>query len=79
MYVSVKFTDRACRSIAIPSRAVFQSGDTSFVFANSGNNTYRRKMVKCGGTDGDVIFIKSGLVKGEEIVVDGAYYLIEAK
>lgn len=79
MYATVQFTQKADSSILIPASAVMQMDESSFVFVKSGGNRYLRQPIKTSGTDNDRIILKSGLKGDEEIVTEGAYYLLEAK
>lgn len=79
MYATVQFTEKADSSILIPASAVLQMEESSFVFVKSKGNGYLKRMVQTSGTDNDRIIIKSGLRADEEIVTEGAFYLLEAK
>ena len=79
MYVTVQFTEKADSSILIPASAVMQMEESTFVFVKSKGNCYSKRMIKTSGTDNDLIILKSGLRSEEEIVTEGAFYLLEAK
>jgi membrane fusion protein, heavy metal efflux system len=79
MYATVQFTEKADNSILIPASAVMQMEESSFVFVKSSGNSYSKRMIKTAGTDNDLIILKSGLKADEEIVTEGAFYLLEAK
>ena len=78
-YVTVQFTEKADSSILIPASAVMQMEESTFVFVKSKGNGYSKRMIKTSGTDNDLIILKSGLRSEEEIVTEGAFYLLEAK
>ncbi len=79
MYATVQFTEKADNSILIPLSAVLQMEESCFVFVKTGNNRYLKRMIKTLATDNDQVILKSGLKADEEIVTEGAFYLLEAK
>jgi len=79
MYVTVKFIDTPEKTILIPSKAVLQFNDKSFVFVQAKEGQYLRRFVETGVTVNDRIQIISGLNPGEVIISEGAFYLLEAK
>lgn len=79
MYVSVNFIDAPASVIMIPLKAILQMNDANFVFVVTAEGKYIKRKVETGGTEGDRIVIKSGLAKGERIVSEGGFYLLEAK
>ena len=79
MYATVQFTHKEDSSILIPVSAVMQMEESSFVFVKSKSNGFVKRMIKTAGTDNDLVIIKSGLMADEEIVTEGAFYLLEAK
>ncbi|MBB5646048.1 efflux RND transporter periplasmic adaptor subunit [Pedobacter cryoconitis] len=79
MYVSVNFIDAPASVIMIPLKAILQMNEANFVFVVNPDGKYIKRKVETGGTDGDRVVIKSGLAKGERIVSEGGFYLLEAK
>lgn len=79
MYVSVNFIDTPASVIMIPLKAILQMNEANFVFVVNADGKYIKRKVETGGTDGDRVVIKSGLAKGERIVSEGGFYLLEAK
>lgn len=79
MYVSVNFIDAPVSVIMIPLKAILQMNEVNFVFVVTAEGKYIKRKVETGGTEGDRIVIKSGLAKGERIVSEGGFYLLEAK
>ncbi len=79
MYATVQFTEKADNSILIPTSAVLQLEESSFVFVKTRNSGYLKKLISTSGTDNDKVIVKLGLNIDEEIVTEGAFYLIEAK
>lgn len=78
MYVSVRFIDQPEPVILVPSRAVLQGEDNSFVFVKVGENKYAKKSIVIGGVSGDKTVILSGLDKQDEVVSEGGVYLPQA-
>jgi len=79
MYVTVKFIDSPEKTILVPSKAVLQYNDKSFVFVQGKKGEFIRRFVETGVTVDNRIQILSGLKIGENIVSEGAFYLLEAK
>jgi cobalt-zinc-cadmium efflux system membrane fusion protein len=79
MYVSVNFIDAPTSAVIVPLKAILQMNDANFVFVVTPDGKYIRRKVEIGGTEKDRVVIKSGLAKGEKIVSEGGFYLLEAK
>ncbi len=79
MYATVQFTEKADSSILIPASAVLQMEESSFVFVRTKQNGFLKRLIRTSGTDNDRIILKSGIMPEEEIVTEGAFYLLEAK
>ncbi|KIO76599.1 hypothetical protein TH53_14075 [Pedobacter lusitanus] len=79
MYVSVNFIDAPTTAILVPLKAILQMNDANFVFVVNEAGKYIKRKVETGGTEKDRVVIKSGLTKGEKIVSEGGFYLLEAK
>jgi len=79
MYATVRFSEKADNSILIPTSAVLQMEESSFVFVKTHGNSYLKRPIETSGTDHDRIILKSGLKPNEEIVTEGAFYLLDAK
>ncbi len=79
MYVTAQFSEIADNSILIPTSAVLQLEESSFVFVKTKGNGFLKRLIESSGTDNDLIILKSGLKPGEEIVSTGSFYLLDAK
>lgn len=78
MYVSVHFLSEASNAIVVPSSAVFQGEQSSYVFVcTPGENVFIRREVTIGSSSDDKskVSILSGLTPGEKIIVSGGLYL----
>ncbi len=75
MYVNVRFIDQPEQVILVPSRAVLQGEDHSFVFIEVAPFEYLRKNVVVAGVSGDRTVIVSGLQNGDKVVSEGGIYL----
>lgn len=77
-FVSVHFIAEPKPAIVIPSTAVFQGEQHSYVFvATNKANTYVRRKVEVGSSndDNNRVSIISGLKNGEKIIAEGGLYL----
>ncbi len=79
MYVNVNFIAAPGAAITIPTKALLQMNGASFVFVVDANGKYVRRKVETGDSANDRVIIKSGLKKGEKIVTEGGFYLLQAK
>lgn len=79
MYVSVKFIDQSRETLLIPSKAVLQYNDRTFVFVKLSEGMYMRRYVETGVSVDDKIVVTSGLNEDETIIVEGAFYLQDAR
>lgn len=79
MYATVQFTEKSGNSILIPASAVLQMEESSFVFVKSNGNGYLKRLIETSGTDNDRVILKTGLTPDEEVVTEGAFYLLDAK
>ena len=71
MYVNLRFQDAAQQRIVIPSKAVFQQEDASFVFVKIDDNRYQKRKIQSAGSAKGQLIISQGLTAGETIVKDG--------
>lgn len=79
MYVTTEFSKKIDNAILIPATAVFQMEETSFVFLHHGDNKYTRERIETDGTDGNRVFIRSGISPNDEIVTGGGNLLLEIR
>lgn len=79
MYVTVNFIDAPTNAILVPSKAVLQMNDASFVFIEIAAGKYIKRKVETAGTEGERVVIKSGLSNGDKIISEGGFYLLDAK
>ena len=79
MYATVRFTEKADNSILIPTSAVLQMEESSFVFVKTKGGGYLKRLIETSGSDNNRIILRKGLNPDEEIVTQGAFYLLEAK
>lgn len=78
MYVSVHFLSEAKESVVVPSTAVFQGEQRSYVFVcTSQPNVFERREVELGMSNDNntEISIRKGLEAGERIIAEGGLYL----
>ena len=79
MYGSVKLTDTAANVVLIPTSAILQQEDHTYVLVALGNGHYLKREVTSSATEENKSVILSGLHEGEEVVTEGAFYLIDAR
>jgi cobalt-zinc-cadmium efflux system membrane fusion protein len=79
MYVTVNFSENPVKSILVPTKAILQMNDASFVFLKISANTYIRKKVVIAETAGENVVLKSSLDEGDTIVSEGGFYLTDTK
>ncbi len=72
-YVIIK--SREVKTMVLPSDAVLRDGKMNVVWIQSGEHTYKMKMVETGMENDGGIEIKSGLQNGDVVVTSGAYLL----
>lgn len=78
MYVSVHFISEPQESILVPSTAVFQGEESSYVYVTTDKlNVFLKRFVETGSADDGKsrIHIKSGLCEGERILSEGGLFL----
>jgi cobalt-zinc-cadmium efflux system membrane fusion protein len=75
MYGYVKLTDKAVQRIMIPSSAILQEENSTYVFVRTGRNKYMKKEVQTTIAPNHQVVINSGLSAGEEVITEGAFYL----
>jgi len=79
MYGTVKLTDSSANVIMVPTSAILQQQDHPYVLVSLGDNRYLKRAVTTSATVGDKSVILSGLTPGEQVVNEGAFYLIDAR
>lgn len=77
MFVTALFNHNVDNAIVIPSKAIFQRDDASYVFLQLQKNKYLKRKIEILTGNQDSVLVKSGLVPGEEIIVKGGFYLLE--
>lgn len=79
MYVTARFNHKIERAIVVPSKAIFQMDDASYVFIHIAANKYLKRKIVTITEDKDSVIVKSGLKAGDEIIVNGGFYLLDKK
>lgn len=72
-YVTIK--GKQVNTLTLPSDAVLRTGTGASVWVQTGNHTFKSRMVEIGMEDGERVEIKSGLQSGDIVVITGAYLL----
>ena len=79
MYVSAKFNHQLENALVIPSKAVFQMDDASYVFIQLAKNKYLKRKIEILNENKDSLIVKSGIQAGDKIIVSGGFYLLDEK
>lgn len=79
MYVTAVFSNYINDAIVIPARAIFQMDDASYVFVSLGGNKYFKRKIETLTGDRDSVIVKAGLDPGNQIVVNGGFYMLEER
>lgn len=79
MYVSVSLdiADKTFPTLSVPRGAVQLVGDRSVVYVADPADGHRflERQVQLGAASGDRVAVLSGLSEGEQIVVEGSFFL----
>lgn len=78
MYGNVRLSDKALPTIVIPTSSILQEEESCFVIIALGGNRYKRRSITTCLTEGDHTVVTWGLQENDEIVTEGAFYLLEA-
>jgi len=79
MYVTALFNHNIEDAIVIPSTALFQRDDASYVFIHLNKNKYLKRKVETLTGDKESAIVKTGLKAGESIIVNGGFLLLEER
>jgi cobalt-zinc-cadmium efflux system membrane fusion protein len=61
------------RGVAIPTSAIVDDGGTPVAYVQAGGETFQRRALKLGETDGSMAEVLEGIKPGEMVVTVGAY------
>lgn len=75
MYGDMLLCDHERRCVRVPSSALMQGSDSSYVLMDCGRGEYVRRNVTVGRTAGGRTEIRSGLRCGERVVTEGAFLI----
>jgi RND family efflux transporter MFP subunit len=76
LFVEVGFdTGDRTPTLQVPVTAVLRHENQSFVFVQTGEDTFRRRDVDLGRTAGDKVEVTAGVKSGEKVVVRGGFVL----
>lgn len=77
MFTNVHFINSPKESIVVPSTALLQNEDKSYVFVQESKGKYIKRPVKAITANQNEILITDGLKAGDTIIAEGGIYLIE--
>jgi cobalt-zinc-cadmium efflux system membrane fusion protein len=75
MFATVRISTGTQPSLAVPASAIQQDKEKSFVFVQTGPETFERRDVEVGGKGGVLVSIHAGLQPGDMVVSEGAFTL----
>ena len=76
MFTSVHFIGSPKESIVIPSTALLQNEDVTYVFVREEQGKYTKRQVKAVTVNHNESLITDGLKAGDTIIYEGGIYLI---
>ncbi len=79
MYGTVILTNVPSQAIIIPTSSLLQEEDMNYVMKSVGNGKYIKTPVTVGESKDGNSVILSGITSGEEIITEGAFYLLDSK
>ncbi len=77
MYANIEMKVSKGQCIIVPKEAVLQGDNGRYVLKKVADNTYVRTVVDVQSADEDNLMVLNGLTAGDEIVTQGAFYLID--
>jgi cobalt-zinc-cadmium efflux system membrane fusion protein len=75
MFVTVSFTQKLNDALIVPTTAVLQEDDHSFVFVQTGKGKFVKKQVTVTSAGDKDLIVRSGIAPGDVIVAEGGFYL----
>lgn len=75
MFATVQVATGTQQSLAVPNTAIQQDKDKTFVFIQTGPDTFLRRDVEVGDSAGALIPIREGLQPGDKVVAEGGFTL----
>lgn len=79
MYGTVTFTSTQKEMPIIPNSAILQDEGRKYVFVKEDTNKYKKAYISTFETENDSSAVVSGLSERDEIIVNGAFYLVDVK
>lgn len=79
MYGTVLLTDATVDAVLIPTSAILQEEENSYVLIAEGGNSFRKVGIEVSNNVDSKSVVTEGLKAGDRIVTEGAFYLLDAK
>lgn len=79
MYGTVLLTDATTDAMLVPTAAILQDQEDCYVLVAEGNRKFRKAQVTVSNSVDDMSVVTEGVKSGDEIVTEGAFYLLDAK
>lgn len=62
-------------AIVIPASALMEEQGSYFVYVQLGGESFQKREIKIGASDGETVQVISGIEEGERVVTKGAYHI----
>lgn len=79
MYATIKFTEIPVMAVFVPATSLLQFNDKNFVFLEVARNQFMRRYVQTAETIKGKTLITEGLKGDERVIIEGGFYLLDAK
>jgi len=75
MFVTIRFYRELDNAIVIPSSALLQDEESSYIFMRIAPDLYLKKSIYAETIGERTVIVRSGLNEGDNIISEGAIYL----
>ncbi len=79
MYATIRFTETPVMSVFVPPSSLLQFNDRNFLFVEVAQYQFIKIYVTTAESQNGKTLIKEGLKGNERIIVEGGFYLLDAK
>lgn len=79
MFATVHLTSRGGEAVLVPKTAVLQRDEARYVLVKAGERAFRKVDVQVASADSGRVVVLGGVDVGQEVVVSGAFYLVDVK
>jgi RND family efflux transporter, MFP subunit len=75
MFATVAFDHKSANAIVVPSSAIMQDSNSSYLFVKVGRNKFARRVVAATSCNDSEVIVRSGLKAGDVVVAKGGVLL----